>query len=60
MNIEQEALGDLVRDEARNLPLRLEPEERILAVMPQSEDITPADISAAVPLGDLHPVGHRL
>jgi hypothetical protein len=60
VNTEQEALGDLVRDEARNLPLRVGPEERILAVMPHSEEPAPTDISAAVPLGDLQPVGHGL
>ena len=60
MNTEQESLGDLVRHAPRNLPLRLGPEERILAVMPQSEDPTSANTSAAVQLGDLYPVGHGL
>ena len=30
-------------DEARNLPLRIGPEERILAIMPRPVDLTPAD-----------------
>ena len=41
----------LVRDEAGNLPLRLGPEERILAVMPRPVDLTPADTSSTVPPG---------
>ena len=41
----------VVRDEARNLPLRLGPEERILAVMPRPVDLTPADTSSTVPPG---------
>ncbi len=41
----------LVRDEARNLPFRLGPEERILAVMPHPVDLTPADTSSTVPPG---------
>ena len=60
MNTELEALGDLVRDAPRNLPLRLGPEERILAVMPRPVDLTPADTSSTVPLGDLNPVGNGL
>jgi hypothetical protein len=39
----------VVRDEARGLPLRLGPEERILAVMPLPVDHTPADTSSTVP-----------
>jgi len=60
------------RDEARNVPFRLAPDERILAVMPRPVDLTPADTSATAPpgqaaaprtvhhLGDLYPVGHGL
>ena len=39
----------LVRDEAHILPLRLGPEERILAIMPRPVDLTPADTSSTVP-----------
>jgi beta-N-acetylhexosaminidase len=38
----------LVRDEAGLLPLRLSPEARIAAVMPQPRDLTPADTSSTV------------
>ena len=41
----------LVRDEARNLPLRIGPEERILAIMPRPVDLTPADTSSTVQPG---------
>ena len=41
----------VVRDEARGLPLRLGPEERILAVMPRPVDLTPAATSSTVPRG---------
>jgi beta-N-acetylhexosaminidase len=41
----------VVRDEARSLPLRLGPEERILVVMPRPVDLTPADTSSTVPPG---------
>jgi hypothetical protein len=50
----------LDRDEGRDVPLRLGPEERILAVMTQPEDVIPADSLRTVPLGDLYPVGHGL
>ena len=39
----------LVRDDAGLLPLRLGPEARILAVMPEPRDLTPADTSSYVP-----------
>jgi len=52
--------GELVRGEARNLPLRIGPEERILATMAQPMDATPATSSCTVRLGDLYPVGHGL
>lgn len=38
----------LVRDDAGLLPLRLGPEARIAAIMPQPVDLTPADTSATV------------
>ncbi|MGH2444875.1 MAG: glycoside hydrolase family 3 protein [Candidatus Limnocylindria bacterium] len=38
----------LVRDRESLLPLRLAPDDRILAVMPRPADLTPADTSAAV------------
>ena len=41
----------LVRDEAHNLPLRIGPEERILAIMPRPVDLTPADTSSTVAPG---------
>ena len=41
----------LVRDEAGLLPLRLDPDRRILAVMPRPADLTPADTSSTVPPG---------
>ena len=36
----------LVRDEAGQLPLRLSPDERMLAIVPQPADLTPADTSS--------------
>ena len=39
---------------------RLGPEECILALMVQPEDVTPANSSCTLPLGDLDPVGHGL
>jgi hypothetical protein len=39
------------RDDARNLPLRLGSEERILPVMPRPVHVVPADTSCAVPRG---------
>ena len=61
-------LRTLVRDEARNVPFRLAPDERILAVMPRHVDLTPADTSSTVEPGlaaalrTVHPlvVGHGL
>jgi beta-N-acetylhexosaminidase len=41
----------LVRDGAGLLPLRLDPDRRILAVMPRPADLTPADTSSTVPPG---------
>ena len=41
-----------LRDERRNLPLRIGPEECILAVMARPVDLTPSDTSSMVPLGD--------
>jgi beta-N-acetylhexosaminidase len=38
----------LVRDDARRLPLRLEPDARLAAVVPQPADLTPADTSSYV------------
>jgi len=38
----------LVRDTANLLPLRLSPDARIAAVMPQPKDLTPADTSSTV------------
>lgn len=38
----------LVRDEAQRLPLRLAPEARLALVLPQPEDLTPADTSSYV------------
>jgi beta-N-acetylhexosaminidase len=38
----------LVRDEPRQLPLRVSPEARILAIMPAPRDLTPADTSSFV------------
>jgi beta-N-acetylhexosaminidase len=38
----------LVRDDAGLLPLRLDPDARLLAVMPQPRDLTPADTSSRV------------
>jgi beta-N-acetylhexosaminidase len=38
----------LVRDDAGLLPLRITPEARILAVMPEPRDLTPADTSSYV------------
>ncbi len=39
----------LVRDDAGLLPLHLDPDARVLAVMPRPTDLTPADTSSAVP-----------
>jgi beta-N-acetylhexosaminidase len=41
----------VVRDDAGLLPLRLDADARILAVMPRPEDLTPADTSSTVTLG---------
>jgi beta-N-acetylhexosaminidase len=41
----------LVRDETNLLPLRLDPEAEIFAVMPQPADLTPADTSSTVAPG---------
>ena len=41
----------VARDEARGLPLRIGPEERILAVMPRPVDLIPADTSSPNPPG---------
>ena len=41
----------LVRDEAGLLPLRLGDEQRVLAIMPAPQDLTPADTSASVTPG---------
>ena len=41
----------LVRDDAGLLPLRLDPGSRILAVMPEPSDLTPADTSSTVAPG---------
>lgn len=41
----------LVRDDAGLLPLRLPPGARVLAVMPQPADLTPADTSSTVTPG---------
>lgn len=41
----------LVRDEDDLLPLRLHPDQRILAVMPRPKDLTPADTSSLVEPG---------
>jgi beta-N-acetylhexosaminidase len=38
----------LVRDDAGLLPLRLQPESRVLAIMPAPRDLTPADTSSFV------------
>jgi beta-N-acetylhexosaminidase len=38
----------LVRDEAGLLPLRLSPEARVAAVMPQPKNLTPADTSSTI------------
>ncbi len=38
----------LVRNEAGLLPLRLEPDARIAAIMPQPKDLTPADTSSFI------------
>ncbi len=38
----------LVRDDARLLPLSLEPEQRIIVIIPQPADLTPADTSSYV------------
>jgi beta-N-acetylhexosaminidase len=38
----------LVRDDAHQLPLRLAPEARLAAVVPQPADLTPADTSSYV------------
>lgn len=38
----------LVRDESALLPLRLAPEDRLLAIMPKPVDLTPADTSSFV------------
>ena len=39
----------LVRNDAGLLPLRLEPDTRIAAIMPRPADLTPADTSSQVP-----------
>lgn len=39
----------LVRDNARLLPLRLTPEQRILVIQPRPNDLTPADTTSTVP-----------
>lgn len=36
----------LVRDELRQLPLKLQTEARVLVIMPETEDLTPADTSS--------------
>jgi beta-N-acetylhexosaminidase len=41
----------LVRDDAGLLPLRLDPGDELLAVMPRPVDLTPADTSSFVPAG---------
>ena len=41
----------LVRDADQVLPLRLDPSDRILAIMPRPEDLTPADTSSTVAPG---------
>jgi beta-N-acetylhexosaminidase len=41
----------VVRDDDRLLPLRLDADARILAVMPRPEDLTPADTSSTVAAG---------
>jgi beta-N-acetylhexosaminidase len=41
----------LVRDDAGALPLRLASDARLLAVMPEPRDLTPADTSSLVPAG---------
>jgi beta-N-acetylhexosaminidase len=41
----------LVRDEARLLPLRISPDDRIAAIMPAPRDLTPADTSSLVAPG---------
>jgi len=41
----------VVRAESRGLPIRLGPEERILAVMPRPVHFTSADTSSTVPPG---------
>ncbi len=38
----------LVRDEAKNLPLRCSPEQRLAVVLPQPVDLTPADTSSYI------------
>jgi beta-N-acetylhexosaminidase len=39
----------LVRDDNKRLPLRLTPQLRLAAIMPQPRDLTPADTSSYVP-----------
>jgi beta-N-acetylhexosaminidase len=39
----------LVRDDVGLLPLRLEPEQRVLVIQPQPNDVTPADTTSTVP-----------
>jgi beta-N-acetylhexosaminidase len=39
----------LVRDDAGLLPLRLAPEQRVLVIQPQPNDLTPADTTSTVP-----------
>ena len=46
----------LVRDEENLLPLKLGAEDRVLAVMPQPTDLTPADTSSLVQPGLAHAV----
>jgi beta-N-acetylhexosaminidase len=39
----------LVRDDLGLLPLRLDPEQRVLVIQPQPNDVTPADTTSTVP-----------
>ena len=41
----------LVRDDQNRIPFRLSAESRVLAVMPQPTDLTPADTSSMVTPG---------
>jgi beta-N-acetylhexosaminidase len=49
----------LVRDEHNQLPLKLAAEDRVLAVMPQPTDLTPADTSSLVQPGLANAIRRR-